>query len=100
MTEDVLAALRRETEAGGKVLRWFETEIRAADGTLVAKVRKQLYVRRKNNATFLPQPRPEAPRPETPPRGSPPRDPRSRSARFGGHGMDGPGGRPTGADDE
>jgi acyl-coenzyme A thioesterase PaaI-like protein len=51
VTEDVLAALRRETEAGGKVLRWFETEIRAADGTLVAKVRKQLYVRRKKSAT-------------------------------------------------
>jgi len=29
------------------VLRWFECEIVAADGTVVARVRKQVYIRRK-----------------------------------------------------
>jgi acyl-coenzyme A thioesterase PaaI-like protein len=47
VTDEALAELRRETEGGGKTLRWFETEVRAADGTVVARVRKQLYVRRK-----------------------------------------------------
>ena len=32
---------------GAKVLRWFETEVRDAGGDVVARVRKQLYVRRK-----------------------------------------------------
>ncbi len=43
----VLATLRAEAAAGGKVLRWFENDIRDRDGQLVARVRKQLYVRRK-----------------------------------------------------
>lgn len=38
----------RAAAAGGeKVLRWFETEIRDAAGDVVARVRKQLYIRRK-----------------------------------------------------
>jgi acyl-coenzyme A thioesterase PaaI-like protein len=47
LTEDRLAEIRRLTEDGGKALVWFENEVLAADGTVVAKVRKQLYVRRK-----------------------------------------------------
>jgi hypothetical protein len=33
---------------GGKVLRWFETEVVTAQGESIARVRKQLYIRRKN----------------------------------------------------
>ncbi len=43
----LLDELRTAAADGGKVLRWLETEVRALDGTLVARVRKQLYVRRK-----------------------------------------------------
>lgn len=45
LTDEVLAQLRREAAGGAKVLRWFSTDVRADDGTLVARVRKQLYVR-------------------------------------------------------
>ncbi len=38
---------RTAAVTGEKVLRWFESDIVAADGTLVARVRKQLYIRRK-----------------------------------------------------
>ncbi len=48
----VLDELRAATSAGDKHLRWFEAEIRAVDGNeLVARVRKQLYVRRKPDRT-------------------------------------------------
>jgi acyl-coenzyme A thioesterase PaaI-like protein len=43
----LLDELRAATAGGEKHLRWFETEVRGSDGTLVARVRKQLYVRRK-----------------------------------------------------
>ena len=39
--------IRAATEGGEKYLRWFETEVRTAGGAVVARVRKQLYVRRK-----------------------------------------------------
>lgn len=35
------------TASGEKHLRWFENDIKTADGTVVAKMRKQLYIRRK-----------------------------------------------------
>jgi acyl-coenzyme A thioesterase PaaI-like protein len=47
LTEDRLEEIRGLTEDGGKALVWFDSEVTAADGTVVAKVRKQLYVRRK-----------------------------------------------------
>ena len=40
---EVLAA----TAHGGKYLHWFENEVLDADGEVVARVRKQVYVRRK-----------------------------------------------------
>lgn len=44
-------ALRTEavaaTEDGDKFLRWYENDITTADGTVIARVRKQLYIRRK-----------------------------------------------------
>lgn len=45
--ESVLDELRAATANGEKYLRWFETEIRTASGELIARVRKQIYVRRK-----------------------------------------------------
>ncbi len=43
----LLDELRAETADGEKHLRWLDADIRTADGELVARVRKQLYVRRK-----------------------------------------------------
>ena len=42
--------IRAATAGGEKYLRWFETEVRTADGQVVARVRKELYVRRKREA--------------------------------------------------
>jgi acyl-coenzyme A thioesterase PaaI-like protein len=39
--------LRAATAGGEKALRWLETEVRTAGGDVVARVRKQLYVRAK-----------------------------------------------------
>ncbi|MFD8593265.1 DUF4442 domain-containing protein [Streptomyces sp. NPDC059637] len=47
LTEEALEDIRERTRNGEKALVWFENEVVAADGTLVARVRKQLYVRRK-----------------------------------------------------
>lgn len=44
-----LQELRAEAEGGGKLLRWFETELTAPDGTVVARYRKRIYVRRKRS---------------------------------------------------
>ncbi|WP_460833359.1 DUF4442 domain-containing protein [Lysobacter humi (ex Lee et al. 2017)] len=44
---DTLEAIRLGTADGGKYLHWFETPVVDADGEVVARVRKQLYVRRK-----------------------------------------------------
>jgi acyl-coenzyme A thioesterase PaaI-like protein len=40
-------AIRREAAGGARVLRAFDAEIRDRDGELVARVRKQVYVRLK-----------------------------------------------------
>jgi len=45
-----LDSLRAEAAAGAKVLRWFETEVVTAQGESIARVRKQLYIRRKKRA--------------------------------------------------
>ena len=44
----VLDELRHATATGGKVLRWFDTDVVDGNGELIANVRKQLYVRRKS----------------------------------------------------
>lgn len=41
--------IKREVEANGKFLKWFEVEIKTADSTIVAIVRKQIYIRKKTN---------------------------------------------------
>jgi len=43
-----LEDIKREVETSGKYLKWFEVDIKAADGTVVAIVKKQIYVRKKD----------------------------------------------------
>lgn len=45
--EAMLDELRAATSDGDKCLRWYEVPITTARGEVVARVRKQLYVRRK-----------------------------------------------------
>ena len=47
LDEAELAEIRAATAGGEKHLHWFETEIRDGQGDTVARVRKQVYVRRK-----------------------------------------------------
>ena len=47
LEDAALNEIRAATADGEKYLRWFETAIVAADGEVVARVRKQLHVRRK-----------------------------------------------------
>ena len=47
LEDAVLEELRDAAAGGGKVLRWFENDIVDAGGEVVARTRKQLYVRRK-----------------------------------------------------
>lgn len=47
LTDEALDELRTAAADGAKVLRWFETDVVTDDGTVVARVRKQLYVRRR-----------------------------------------------------
>ncbi|TBR39991.1 MULTISPECIES: DUF4442 domain-containing protein [Dyella] len=46
----VIDELRAAAANGEKVLRWFDTDITTASGQVVAKVRKQIYVRLKPKA--------------------------------------------------
>ena len=41
-----VAQVKAAADAGEKVLRWFAVDVVGADGAVVARVRKQLYVRR------------------------------------------------------
>ncbi|MEI7037307.1 DUF4442 domain-containing protein [Fulvimonas yonginensis] len=50
LTEALVDELRTAAADGGKVLRWFETDVATASGEVVARVRKQLYVRLKPQA--------------------------------------------------
>ena len=46
----MLDALRAATASGEKHLPWFDIDVRDLDGSVVARVRKQVYVRRKDAA--------------------------------------------------
>jgi acyl-coenzyme A thioesterase PaaI-like protein len=46
----VVEELRAAAAGGEKVLRWFETDVATASGEVVARVRKQVYVRLKPRA--------------------------------------------------
>ncbi|MCX7514680.1 DUF4442 domain-containing protein [Frateuria hangzhouensis] len=50
LDEATVEELRTAAAGGEKVLRWFETEVATASGDVVARVRKQLYVRLKPKA--------------------------------------------------
>jgi len=45
----VVEQLRTATADGSKALHWFDTEVRDSGGEVVARVRKQLYVRLKRD---------------------------------------------------
>ena len=47
LDDATLAGLRQVAAGGDKVLHWFENEILDAQGEVVARVRKQIYVRLK-----------------------------------------------------
>ncbi len=47
LSEERLQGIRAETADGDKHLTWFETDVVDEGGETVARVRKQLYVRRK-----------------------------------------------------
>lgn len=49
LAPETVAELRDAAADGGKVLRWFETEVKDGAGETVARVRKQLYIRRKRD---------------------------------------------------
>jgi len=49
LTEEHLEELREAAADGAKVLRWFETDVVDDAGAVIARVRKQLYVRRKRD---------------------------------------------------
>lgn len=43
-----LEEIKLEVAAAGKYLKWFEVDIKTSDGTVVAIVKKQIYVRKKS----------------------------------------------------
>lgn len=49
ITDALLDELRTATAGGEKYLRWCDMEVQTAAGEVVARVRKQLYVRRKRD---------------------------------------------------
>jgi acyl-coenzyme A thioesterase PaaI-like protein len=48
LDDALLDEVRAATAGGGKHLRWFDVPVRDGDGGVVARVRKQIYVRRKD----------------------------------------------------
>jgi len=50
LDDATLDELRARTRDGAKTLHWFETDVIDAAGDVVARMRKQLYVRRKPGA--------------------------------------------------
>ena len=51
LDDAVVDEIRGAAAGGEKVLRWFEVDVRNAEGEVVARVRKQIYVRRKRAAS-------------------------------------------------
>ena len=52
LEESMLGELRDAASGNEKVLRWFEIAVIDSEGDLVAKVRKQVYIRRKPPKTL------------------------------------------------
>ncbi|MGO4223280.1 DUF4442 domain-containing protein [Lysobacter sp. TAF61] len=55
LDEGVLTELRQATATGSKTLRWFNTDVVDSEGDVVARLRKQLYVRRKTEHRDAPE---------------------------------------------
>jgi acyl-coenzyme A thioesterase PaaI-like protein len=55
LDDAILDELRAATAGGEKHLRWFEVDVKTARGEVIARVRKQLYVRRKPAAGLPPK---------------------------------------------
>lgn len=51
VSDEQVSEIREAAAGGDKVLRWFHTELRDDDDEVVARVRKQIYVRRKRETT-------------------------------------------------
>ena len=49
LDEATVDEIRAATAGGDKHLRWFETDVIDSDGDVVARVRKQIYARRKRD---------------------------------------------------
>ena len=47
LSDAALEEIKDEVAANGKYLKWFEVEIKSADGNVVAIVKKQIYIRKK-----------------------------------------------------
>jgi acyl-coenzyme A thioesterase PaaI-like protein len=46
--ESDLNEIKQEVAVAGKFLKWFEVDIKTSDGTVVAIVKKQIYIRKKS----------------------------------------------------
>jgi len=51
VSEAKAAELRERAKGGAKVLEWFETEITDREGDVVARVRREVYLREKKRVT-------------------------------------------------
>ena len=49
LSDAVIAEVKAAAANGDKVLRWFDTDVIDVGGEVVARVRKQLYIRRKRD---------------------------------------------------
>ncbi|WP_285747039.1 DUF4442 domain-containing protein [Lentzea sp. NBRC 105346] len=47
LTDEVIADVLDRTASGEKALVWFDTDVKSLEGDVVARVRKQVYARRK-----------------------------------------------------
>ena len=48
LSDAELDDIKSEVASSGKYLKWFEVDIKTTDGTIVAIVKKQIYIRKKN----------------------------------------------------
>ncbi len=48
LSDDMLEEIRQATSGGEKLLRWFDCPVTDSEDKIVAMVRKQVYVRKKN----------------------------------------------------
>ena len=48
LSDEELDDIKDEVASSGKYLKWFEVDIKTTDGTIVAIVKKQIYIRKKN----------------------------------------------------